>query len=123
MMPYPRSKRFAVLKVEVTRLHYRWKVLKQLYSETRRVELLNTVASGFFGLDQAIWEDAIVLGIARVLDPNRDATSVRQLVRLASTKGRHDVLTELEKRLGNRRRSPGRSLEGSCASAGCPIGP
>ncbi len=27
---------FAVLKVEVTRLHYRWKVLKQFYSETRR---------------------------------------------------------------------------------------
>jgi len=98
-MPESVREPFEVLWQEVVQLHFRWKVFKQLYFNTRVVELLNKHASGFFGLDQRIWIESIVLGLSRVLDDTKGSTSLRVLVKRMSTAGPHELAAELEQRL------------------------
>lgn len=98
-MPESIREPFEVLWQEVVQLHYRWKVFKQLYFNKRVVELLNEHASGFFGLDQRIWVESIVLGLSRVLDDTKGSTSLRVLVKRMSTAGPRELVGDLEQRL------------------------
>jgi hypothetical protein len=90
---------FEVLWQEVVHLHYRYKVFKQLYADGRRVDLLNEHAEGFFGLNQQIWIESIILGLSRILDDTNGTTGLRVLVKKMSTSGPHQIVDELKKRL------------------------
>jgi hypothetical protein len=98
-MPATVREPFEVLWQEVVRLHYLWHVFGQLYREKRTVELLNAQAEGFFGLNQRIWIDAILLGLARVLDDTKGSVSLRVLVKRMASSGPHDLVDDLERRL------------------------
>src|SRR5467141_1299313 len=100
-MPANVRQPFEVLWQEVVQLHYRWKVFKQLYFDKRRVELLNGHAPGFFGLDQRMWVEAIVLGLARVLDGTKGSMSLGVLVKRMSTTGPNEIVPQLEQQLAN----------------------
>ena len=91
---------FRALVPEVMDLHVRWQVFRQLYvSGDRKVELLNEVAPSFFALDQRIWFDAVVLGVARLLDDDRDTVSLGLLVRRVESGGPHEIVDDLKTRL------------------------
>ena len=72
------------LVLEVTWLHVRWSIHRELFGYSpERFELLRTAAPFFFYVLQgSLWED-LILGIARLVDPARssgkDTLSVRAL--------------------------------------------
>lgn len=98
-MPAAVREPFEVLWQETVHLHHRWEAFKYMYFNTRRVELINAQASSYFGLDQRIWVESIVLGIARVLDGTRGTASLRLLVKRMASSGPSNVVSDLEDRL------------------------
>jgi hypothetical protein len=98
-MPQAVREPFDVLWQEVVNLHHRWDTFKALYFNTRRVDLINAQASSYFGLDQRIWIESIVLGLARVLDGTKGTASLRLLVGRMASSGPHGVVPDLEDRL------------------------
>lgn len=60
------------LHKEVTWLHGRWRMYRQLYGTSEaRVEALNKVAPTFFGTLQSILLDEVQLSLSRLADPAR----------------------------------------------------
>jgi hypothetical protein len=98
-MPEAVREPFEVLWQEVLHLRHRWWTFKHLYFNKRRVELINAQASEYFGLDQRIWIESIVLGLARVLDGTKGTASLRLLVKRMDSSGPNSVLPDLEDRL------------------------
>jgi hypothetical protein len=71
-MPFPTelSETWQFLHNEVTWLHGRWTMYRQLYGTSpERIELLNRVAPTFFGTIQAVQLDEIQLTLSRLADP------------------------------------------------------
>ena len=62
------------LRSDLIELYVRWTTYNQLYAfEKDSVEVLNKIAPGFFGLTQILYQDDLVLGIARMTDEPGDA--------------------------------------------------
>ena len=79
------GKSFYAIFCDVTWLHKKWDGYKILYGSQESVDVLNsTAASGFFGRQQRVLRDDIVLHIARLADPEkscgRETMSIRNLI-------------------------------------------
>lgn len=73
-IPAPVREPFGALWGELTRIHFRWKLWKQLYGTgQRRVDLLNETAMGYFYQMQFVTLDDVVLATARLMDPARSS--------------------------------------------------
>ena len=76
---------FNLLQNDVTWLHARWKLYRQLYARSpERVDFLNKVAGHFFGVIQNTLYEDVLLNLARLTDPPRsgsgqDTLSLRAL--------------------------------------------
>jgi len=95
---------FETLSNDVTRLHHRWKLWKQLYgSGQRRVDLMNEVADSFFYELHFIMLDNVLLNIARLLDPATSGKfsnmSLRTLERILPAAGLPELVPALKQRL------------------------
>lgn len=84
-MPLPREieETWNFLHKEVTWLHGRWRMYRQLYGTSEaRVDALNKVAPTFFGTLQNILVDEVQLTLSRLADPAR--TGRRENLTLAT---------------------------------------
>jgi hypothetical protein len=87
-IPAPLAEVYDELKLEVTWLHGRWMVYKQLFGRSdRRIEMLNECASVFFYIIQDVLLGDIQVSFTKLTDPART--------------GRHDRLSleQLQERL------------------------
>jgi hypothetical protein len=74
------------LESEVTWLHGRWKIYRQLYGTSpERIDLLNKTASAFFYIVENTLFDGVVLALSRLTDPatkgSQDNAVLEQLLR------------------------------------------
>lgn len=60
---------YTALYNEVAWLHLQWDEYMKLFGEKHRVEILNKSAGGFFRMIQNVLSDDVILGIARLTDP------------------------------------------------------
>jgi len=82
-MPKQVREPFGALWGELTRIHFRWKLWKQLYGTgQRRVDLLNEMAQGYFYQLQFLMLDDVVLSVARLMDPARSKGDENMTLRL-----------------------------------------
>jgi hypothetical protein len=98
-MPEAVREPFEVLWQEVVHIRHRWGTFKHLYFSERRVELIKAQADSYFGLDQQIWVESMVLGLARILDGTNGTASLRLLVKRMDSSGPSRVVPDLEDRL------------------------
>lgn len=87
-VPAPVAEVYDELKIEVTWLHGRWIVYKQLFGESnRRIEMLNECASGFFYIIQDVLLGEVQVSLSKLTDP--------------ASRGKHDNLSldQLQNRL------------------------
>lgn len=65
---------FEPMKEEITWLHVRWIIYKQLFeSSAQRIDLLNECASVFFWIIQGVLIDEVQLGLGKLTDPANTA--------------------------------------------------
>jgi hypothetical protein len=72
-IPTPVAEVYEALKIEVTWLHGRWIVYRQLFGESdRRIDMLNECASAFFYIIQDVLIGEVQVTLSKLTDP--DAT-------------------------------------------------
>jgi AbiU2 len=105
-MPLPREieDTWNFLHKEVTWLHGRWRMYRQLYGTSEaRIYALNKVAPTFFGTLQNILLDEVQLALSRLADParagRRENLTLETLIEGIDQLGIPYLVTELRKRL------------------------
>ena len=92
------------LSKDVTLLHARWIIFKQLYAtDEERVALFNKIAGTFFGLLKGILIDDIILGLSRLTDPPKSMRHenlvLEQLIKKLDSATHSSLAASLQKQL------------------------
>jgi len=95
---------FEKLKIEVTWLHVRWKIYRQLFAHSgKRIDLLNECASTFFYVIQETLIDEVQVYICKLTDPacngRYENLSFEQLQRRVEDQGERQLSADLRKLL------------------------
>lgn len=101
-MPNDMKDAYERLHQEVSGLHAKWKIFRQLYSASEeRIALLRDTTPGFFGLIQLVLLDDISLSISRLTDPlkstGKDNLSLQRLVERIEAETDADFLVKTQK--------------------------
>jgi hypothetical protein len=96
---------FKVLHSDLAALFGRWEIYKQLFGvDVNRVDLLNSVAAGFFGTIQEALMDDILSRIARITDNpqtgKHENLVIRRLLDGLKLTTNHALIAQLETTLG-----------------------
>jgi hypothetical protein len=99
-IPEPIRDVFEQLKNEITSLHARWKIYRQLFAHSdERIRLLNTCAPTFFFFIHGVLIDEIQLSLGKLTDPARtgrfDNLSLKQLQKQVDDLGDQRLSTKL----------------------------
>lgn len=97
------EKIFSECKSEVTRLHYRWTMYRQVYAtNAHRVEILNRTAANFLAEVQALHIDGMLLDLSKLTDPARQGRFENISLELLINEleeGEHGSVEELRSKL------------------------
>ena len=98
-IPSPIAEVYEALKTEVTWLHGRWIVYRQLFAESeRRIELLNECASAFFYIVQDVLLGEVQVSLSKLTDPastgKLDNLSLEQLQKRLESHGDQSVAAQ-----------------------------
>jgi hypothetical protein len=101
-IPLNISEVFEELKTEITWLHGRWIIYRQLFGHSeKRIDLLNECASTFFYIIQDMLLDAVQVSLSKMTDPaqtgNFENLSIDQLQQRVETHGDPQLATSLRK--------------------------
>jgi hypothetical protein len=99
-MPPTIEEVFNELKKEITLLHARWIIYRQLFgSSERRIELLNECASAFFAIIHEALLGEVQLTLSKLTDPPRsrkdENLSLEQLRERIDAQGQNDLANSL----------------------------
>ena len=71
------NKTFKCIASEITELHYRWVVFRNVYAvDQNHIEILNELDGSFFGTVQGLYWDAIILHIIKLTDPMKTGSNL-----------------------------------------------
>jgi|SRR3989339_1566052 len=103
-IPHAIDEIFQELKKEITWLHGRWVIYKQLFDHSeKRIELINECASTFFYVIQDVLLGDIQVVLSKLTDPARfgkhDNLSFEQLQLRVETQGEKNLSADLRKLL------------------------
>jgi len=92
---------FEKLKNEVSDLHYRWDMYREIYAgDAEQFELLNQSGSNFFYYVQHLMLDHVALTFSKLTDPNRqgknDNLSLKQVHAYASDTDEAELVAKLK---------------------------
>ena len=99
-IPTPVAEVYEALKIEVTWLHGRWIVYRQLFGESdRRIDMLNECASAFFYIIQDVLIDEVQVTLSKLTDPaakgKHTNLSLKQLQLQLETHGAKSLASQM----------------------------
>jgi len=90
---------YSALWKELVWLHAYWSNYCQLHSNEISVDLLNCLAPSYFGINQRVWDEFLILQISKLTDPaqtgKKDNLSFERLVNLVDVANYPELKTEL----------------------------
>lgn len=103
-IPSPIDEIFQELKTEITWLHGRWIIYRQLFAHSeKRIDLLNECASAFFRIVQDVILDDVLVTLSKLTDPAHSRKhanlSLEQLQKRVEAQGEAQLVATLRKLL------------------------
>lgn len=99
-LPKDIAELFEELRTEITWLHGRWIIYRQLFGKSKaRIDLLNECASNFFYIVHDVLLGEIKVSLTKLTEPDKKSLSLEQLQRRVEARGGKQLISTLRKLL------------------------